>query len=217
MKRWIIGGALVVAVAVAASAWAAIPSGNVIDACYNKSAGDLRVVDPAEDQCRTSELSLAWNVQGPQGETGETGPQGLQGPQGPAGASGMPQVYFASGSGTSSITEVAPGGTRGGPFRLSTASVPAGSYVAEAQISAYNYPARLTCSLGNTHRTLMLFRDPDAPLGSATTIFGTLVMSSAFYHGGGGVSLSCSTVGGPPGATTDVDANLVVSSVASVG
>ena len=46
MKKWLIAGALVLAVAAAASAWAAIPGANgVINACYVKNIGLLRVID----------------------------------------------------------------------------------------------------------------------------------------------------------------------------
>lgn len=96
-KKCLIGGLLVLATLAAASAWAAIPSGNVIDSCYQKSNGMLRVLDPATDECRPSERALAWNVQGPignkgekgeKGDTGAPGSQGLQGPAGPQGAQG---------------------------------------------------------------------------------------------------------------------------------
>jgi len=61
-------------------ALATIPSsGGVINGCYNKTSGALRVIDPAAATCSNGESSLNWN---------QTGQQGLQGPQGPAGAKG---------------------------------------------------------------------------------------------------------------------------------
>ena len=50
----------------------------VINACANKQ-GALRIVGDLTE-CKTSETSLSWNVQGPQG------PQGEQGPEGPPGS-----------------------------------------------------------------------------------------------------------------------------------
>jgi hypothetical protein len=80
-----------------------IGANNTINACYRVSEddrkGELRAVtDPAA--CRTNELPLAWNIQGPKGDKGDPGArgdpgpqglqgeQGLQGPQGPAGPQG---------------------------------------------------------------------------------------------------------------------------------
>ena len=70
---------------------ATIPSNNVIDACYSRSGGSLRVIDSTVTKCGKNETSLAWNVQGvpgPKGDPGETGPQGPVGPQGEPGPQG---------------------------------------------------------------------------------------------------------------------------------
>ena len=78
-------------IAVAGVASATIPSNNVIDACYSRSGGSLRVIDATVTKCGKSETSLAWNVQvikGDKGEPGETGPQGPAGPQGATGPQG---------------------------------------------------------------------------------------------------------------------------------
>jgi hypothetical protein len=83
--------ALSALIAVAGVASATIPSNNVIDGCYSKSGGSLRVIDATVTKCGKSETSLAWNVQGvkgDQGDPGETGPQGPAGPQGVAGPQG---------------------------------------------------------------------------------------------------------------------------------
>lgn len=52
--------------------------GTQISACKAKSGGALRV----SSTCKSSEIPLTWNVQGPQGEMGQRGLQGLQGLQG---------------------------------------------------------------------------------------------------------------------------------------
>jgi hypothetical protein len=87
-SKWIVSGALTLAAITAATAWAAIPSGSVINSCYQKSNGMLRVLDPATDECRASENPLAWNVEGPKGEKGDQGLQGAQGVQGVPGPQG---------------------------------------------------------------------------------------------------------------------------------
>ncbi len=76
------------AVVAGGTAYADIPHGNIINACYVKSAGVLRVIDTSATRCRSGETSLAWNVQGPAGPAGPVGPQGPAGPHGPTGATG---------------------------------------------------------------------------------------------------------------------------------
>jgi hypothetical protein len=74
--------------------WAAIPAGVVINGCYQKSEGNLRVLDSATAACRPSELPISWNqaglqgAQGPKGDRGDTGARGSQGEPGPQGAKG---------------------------------------------------------------------------------------------------------------------------------
>jgi hypothetical protein len=80
--------ALAGAFAIAGLASATIPSNNVIDACYSKSGGSLRVIDGTVTKCGKSETSLAWNVQGVKGDKGDTGDTGPAGPAGPAGPTG---------------------------------------------------------------------------------------------------------------------------------
>jgi hypothetical protein len=88
--RWLLGGAVVGSIVAGGAAFAAIPgSSGVINGCYQKNVGNLRVIDPsAGDSCRPSEIEISWSQTGPQGATGPTGPQGPQGPQGPKGDTG---------------------------------------------------------------------------------------------------------------------------------
>jgi len=85
-------GAVVGAVlaAGAAATIAAIPSADgVINGCYQKNVGNLRVIDPSRgDKCRPSEIPIKWSQTGPRGPTGPTGPAGPQGPTGPQGLTG---------------------------------------------------------------------------------------------------------------------------------
>ncbi|HEU5212419.1 MAG TPA: hypothetical protein VFU10_06580 [Gaiellaceae bacterium] len=94
--RWLLVGTIVGAAVAGGAALAAIPdSSGVINGCYQKNVGNLRVIDPsAGDSCRPSEIAISWSQTGPQGppgpkgDTGATGPQGPVGPQGPKGDTG---------------------------------------------------------------------------------------------------------------------------------
>jgi hypothetical protein len=70
-------------------AFATIPSNNVIDGCYRKSGGALRVIDGTVTKCSSQETALAWNVQGVKGDKGDKGDQGDQGIQGIQGVQGL--------------------------------------------------------------------------------------------------------------------------------
>ena len=48
-----------------------IGGAGVINGCYQKNVGNLRVIDPsAGDSCRPSEIAISWSQTGPQGPTG---------------------------------------------------------------------------------------------------------------------------------------------------
>lgn len=70
---------------------ASVPDASgVIHGCYQpNSQGLLRIIDTERGEaCRSTELALAWNQQGPKGDKGDKGdpgPQGETGPQGPPG------------------------------------------------------------------------------------------------------------------------------------
>jgi hypothetical protein len=128
----------------------------------------------------------------------------------------MQQVYFAQGQGTSSPVTA---NGQGGDFELATGPVPAGSYTAEAQISAYDAESHLRCILQDTtFRQLEPADDnPTAPAGQHFTIFNTLEMTAAFTKTDDlPVHLDCLTEDTTPGLTTKLDANLLVTKVASV-
>src|SRR3954470_20135361 len=79
---------------IVAVASATIPDGNgVIHGCYNKSGGNLRVIDASVRNCSSNETAVNWSSRGPAGPKGDTGPQGPTGPRGdsgPAGPQGRP-------------------------------------------------------------------------------------------------------------------------------
>jgi hypothetical protein len=111
--------AVVVAIAGGVTYAAAdIGGGGVISGCYMSANGQLRVIDPATDDCRPSETPLSWNQTGPQGAKGDPGPQGEQGSQGEPGPQGEPGRQGERG-------EQGPPGADGGPVRIMRASTSA--------------------------------------------------------------------------------------------
>jgi hypothetical protein len=70
-------------------AYASIPDSNgTIHACLQQTQGQVRIIDPAQQQCRSNEVAISWSQTGPQGPPGPQGPKGDTGPQGPQGATG---------------------------------------------------------------------------------------------------------------------------------
>jgi hypothetical protein len=77
-------------VTTAGVAFATIPgSTGVINGCYEKRTGILRVIDTeAGKRCLAFETAISWNQKGEKGEAGVAGAPGTQGSQGPAGPQG---------------------------------------------------------------------------------------------------------------------------------
>src|SRR5437764_1465490 len=90
--------ALVVALgggAYAATSGGGIPGpGGVINSCYGKQTGQLRVVGANKRCNRRSERRLKWNQKGPRGPIGLTG---RIGPTGPTGVTGLTGTTGATG------------------------------------------------------------------------------------------------------------------------
>jgi hypothetical protein len=83
-------------------AWAAIPDGNTIHACYKNDTGELRAIDPGTGgACNSkSETPLDWAQSGAQGSQGLQGVQGPQGNTGTAGPDGVVDYQVVSASAT---------------------------------------------------------------------------------------------------------------------
>ena len=98
----LLGGAIAVVLA-GGVAWAAIPGdGGVIQGCYTKVGGILRVIDTAKgEHCLGIELPISWNQKGPPGKDGANGASGTNGKDGKDGADGAPGPQGPSG--TSSV------------------------------------------------------------------------------------------------------------------
>lgn len=80
--------------------------GNVINGCYQKKFGQLRIVS-GPSECLKSEIPISWNEvdpQGPKGDQGDPGPvgpkgeQGDPGPLGPKGEQGEPGTHRPPGA-----------------------------------------------------------------------------------------------------------------------
>lgn len=74
----------------------AAPSNRIITSCVDRKTGTMRYL--SNGRCRSTELSVSWNVQGPTGPRGASGEEGSQGLQGPRGASGEAGNTILSGT-----------------------------------------------------------------------------------------------------------------------
>jgi hypothetical protein len=88
----LLAATVVVVVVAGAVAFADIPDHGVVEACYDRGSGRIRVVD--NSGCGANERNITWNARGPEGPRGQGGPagpagaKGAIGPQGPAGPKG---------------------------------------------------------------------------------------------------------------------------------
>ena len=115
-----VAGALAATLLAGGVAWAAIPSdGGVINGCYLKVGGVLRVIDTAKGQkcLPNAELALNWNQVGQPGAPGATGATGATGPQGPPGKDGLNGTNGTNGTDGTNGQNGAPGqpGVQGPP------------------------------------------------------------------------------------------------------
>ncbi len=196
-SRWFVLGGVVGAILAGGAAFAAIPDSNgVINGCFQKNVGNLRVIDPsAGDSCRPSEVPISWSQtgpagpQGPKGDTGATGPQGPKGdtgatgPQGPAGPIGPAGPTGATGA-QGPAGPVGPAGPKGdtgatgpqgvpGNLALAGKSCPSGEVM--TGFDAAGDPACTTVSVG-----------PTCPANSTLTFTITASPVNALYSWPGG-------------------------------
>ena len=178
----VVGLALVLAAAVAAA-----PRGSRADAeivaCRHTKSGLLRV-PVAGASCRRGEQALRWNVtgpRGPKGEQGEQGAAGAPGAVGPAGATGSAGPSGATGP-------AGPAGAAGpvGPAGAQGAAGPAGPAGPAGATGAAGPAGAGVTSIGQLHGIACT---------TAAGASGTVAVATAT---GGAISLSCTTVTGPP-------------------
>lgn len=195
--RWLVAGVVVGAIG-GGVAFASIPdSSGVINGCYQKNVGNLRVIDPsAGDSCRPSEIPISWNQTGPQGLRGPTGPQGPKGAtgaQGPKGATGAQGVQGPRGT-TGPQGAQGPRGATGpqgvpGNLALAGRSCPSGEVVA-----GFNATGDLIC--------VQVATGPTCPASSTLTFNITAVVIAALYNWPGGTQTLA--LPGNPGCTITV-------------
>lgn len=92
MKRGVPLLVVVAAFFAGASAAHAQSNPELIYACVQKSSQQVRIVEGA-GMCRSTEISLSWNVAGTRGPAGADGDQGPAGPAGPEGPPGTALVF----------------------------------------------------------------------------------------------------------------------------
>ncbi len=115
-----VASALVATALVTGVAWATIPgTGGVIQACYGKAGGVVRIVDNASQCLPKVEVAINWSQIGPKGDggiagpTGATGSTGALGPTGPNGLAGAAGPTGAQGP-TGADGLAGPTGSTGG-------------------------------------------------------------------------------------------------------
>ncbi len=188
----------------------AIPTGDVFYACYD-SAGKVRFIDFETTQtCPKGHTGpVSWNQTGPQGE------QGIQGEQGEPGAAASQVVFFATGSGTANPGVPGPSGGGASVFHLSV-TVPAGSYVVQADIAASGAANDVTCTLPGDAATVhekLHYHD----VATGLIAWADLGLTSALTTSGGSIGITCEPAFNPiGGADTDITATLLATKVDSV-
>jgi hypothetical protein len=87
MKRWNVLVTMALVAAASGTGLAAVPGANgIIDACYERRTGLLRVIDKeAGKLCLSVEVPLRWSVAGPVGDPGAKGDKGDKGEPGAPG------------------------------------------------------------------------------------------------------------------------------------
>ena len=151
-------------------AWATIPNGGVINACYTKSGGSLRVIDASVTNCKSTETSLSWTEQGAPGPQGVAGPPGPTGPAGPAGPTGPAGNDGASGP----AGPAGPAGPTGSTGSTGPAGPTGAAGVSGYQVVTTNVPAGGTLVSGHA----------DCPsgkvvIGGGSSMFGTINQGGA--------------------------------------
>ncbi len=123
----VFGPAIVVALGLAELLYAQSGS-QVINACYQKEHGQLRIIGNGQS-CLPSENAISWNQVGPMGPAGPQGPAGPAGPTGPRGPSDAYDGYRNPYS-TYPIT----GGTSN-PTTILSFQLPAGSFAITSKVN----------------------------------------------------------------------------------
>jgi hypothetical protein len=130
---------------------ASIPTNGVVNGCYGRFGGTLRVIDPATQKCNlTLEKPIVWSETGPQGLPGKDGANGLPGKDGAPGPQGPAGGAVGFGRAGSAAVGTAPADCLVGQITLSSATFGFGT-PAEGQIlNIGDYPT-LFSLIGNLY------------------------------------------------------------------
>ncbi len=153
MKRiFVVSVLLVIASANHVAAKSVLVKTDVVNVCINKKTKAIR--HTAVPKCRSTEMLLSWNIEGPQGLVGPPGPQGLQGPRGSDGVTGAtgPQGPTGLTGPTGAAGATGPQGPTGltGPTGAAGATGPQGPTGARGPGATSIPSANVTCSSNAT-------------------------------------------------------------------
>jgi hypothetical protein len=193
-RRVVLAVTAVVVVAIAGGvtyAVADIGGGGVINGCYKSVNGQLRLIDPATDNCNPSETPISWNQAGTPGPKGDKGDPGPPGPQGPKGDKGDPGPSNVSANNYGDFLGLAalPNETT-----LRTLNLGAGSYYVHGQAFIDNTAGvllNLRCFLRLSPGVTGLGDGQFQDVASAHRVWLDLGGAVTVGAGGGSVSVAC--------------------------
>ena len=190
-----LGAATAALMLVGGVVFATIPDGSVINGCYTRSGGALRIIDGTVTKCTKQETALDWNVQGIQGQVGPQGPQGIQGPGGPSGPQGPQGSQGPQGpSGVSRAYEqVNPNGIalNDTPSQVLILNLPAGTYIVHGKTNASSNNGTATNCFLNAPGELD-HTGVGGGSGLPNYSLGLYLQATVVLPAGGSVSMNCS-------------------------
>jgi hypothetical protein len=205
-RHFVVAGvaALTVLCAAAVVAWGSIPDGaGAIQACYDKSNGLVRIIDPDLTECRRGERPIEWAVQGPAGEPGQRGEQGPQGEAG-AGLNGFTTTFGPTRVPTANVST---------PELVILSGLPDGPSFATVSLNVSNGSGRavsLICAIGEAGPAYS-FDVPGNPSGPGPYI---ALVSFSGRSNSTGVPLGCHIWGDPANPVENVTVTGMIQAVA---
>lgn len=148
------------------------PNGNVINACFKKNNGQLRIVSNF-GQCLPSEIAISWNIVGPQGPPGPQGPSGVVATStfsGGIGAIPAGATQFVFAGPTANVTTTASQGITG------AVQAPLGT-TSTSGTASFGYD--LCYRAAGTANTLINFAGPNNSVGEVSESAGRLSFTAA--------------------------------------
>jgi hypothetical protein len=126
--------AVIVALSLGALAVASSADAAIINACYKRSTGVVRILRGAQ-RCRRHEVRISWNTQGLPGKNGATGKTGAKGLNGKNGTNGTNGKEGPNGAVAGySATQATAVNITGAPGQVLNKELPSGHYVVSAKV-----------------------------------------------------------------------------------